>query len=74
MDRVNLTLPEELNSEVIALSKKHGVPVVEIIRRFIRLGLLEDEKGPFRIIDDAGQEIIVEMHPPRESANKLQLW
>ena len=47
---------------------------MEIIRRFIRLGLLEGGKGPFRIIDDAGQEIIVEMHPPRESANKRQLW
>lgn len=74
MDRVNLTLPTELNDQVIALSREHGIPVVQLIRRFIELGLLEDQKGPFSFKDDAGQEVIVEIFPPQQEDNKHRIW
>jgi hypothetical protein len=38
--RYNLVLPEELYNEVQALAERRGTTVVEVFRRFIRLGLL----------------------------------
>ena len=38
--RYNLVLPEELYHEVQTLAERRGTTVVEIFRRFIRLGLL----------------------------------
>jgi hypothetical protein len=38
--RYNLVLPEELYNEVQALAESRGTTVVEVFRRFIRLGLL----------------------------------
>jgi hypothetical protein len=40
MKRYNLVLPEELFNEIKILSEKQHTTVVEILRRFIRLGLL----------------------------------
>jgi hypothetical protein len=38
--RYNLVLPEELYTEVQTLAERRGTTVVEVFRRFIRLGLL----------------------------------
>jgi hypothetical protein len=38
--RYNLVLPEALFSEVQALADQRGVTVLELLRKFIRLGLL----------------------------------
>jgi hypothetical protein len=38
--RYNLVLPEELYNEVQMLAERRGTTVVEVFRRFIRLGLL----------------------------------
>ena len=38
--RYNLVLPEDLYKEVQTLAERRGTTVVEIFRRFIRLGLL----------------------------------
>lgn len=38
--RYNLTLPEELFDEVQALADRKQTTVVELLRRFIKLGLL----------------------------------
>ena len=38
--RYNLVLPEELYNEVQTLAEHRGTTVVEVFRRFIRLGLL----------------------------------
>ncbi len=38
--RYNLVLPEELFAKVQELADERGVTVVEILRRFIKLGLL----------------------------------
>jgi hypothetical protein len=38
--RYNLVLPEDLYNEVQTLAERRGTTVVEVFRRFIRLGLL----------------------------------
>ena len=38
--RYNLVLPEELYDEVRRLAEKNNTTVVELLRKFIRLGLL----------------------------------
>jgi CopG-like RHH_1 or ribbon-helix-helix domain, RHH_5 len=38
--RYNLVLPEELYQEVQTLAEQRGTTVVELLRRFIKLGLL----------------------------------
>jgi hypothetical protein len=40
MKRYNLVLPEELYSELEKVADDKGVPVVELLRKFIKLGLL----------------------------------
>jgi hypothetical protein len=38
--RYNLVLPEELYSELQTVAERHHTTVVELIRRFVKLGLL----------------------------------
>lgn len=40
LKRYNLALPEELFEEVADIAKRHDTTVVDILRRFIKLGLL----------------------------------
>ena len=59
--RYNLVLPEELFAKVQELAEKRGVTVVEILRRFIKLGLLvaQSEDAPdmtFVVIREGGSE------------------
>jgi len=40
LKRYNLSIPEELFDEVEVIAKSHDTTVVDILRRFIKLGLL----------------------------------
>ena len=40
LKRYNLSIPEELFQEVERIAKSHDTTVVDILRRFIKLGLL----------------------------------
>jgi hypothetical protein len=46
--RYNLSLPEELYQEVQALAEERHTTVLELLRRFVKLGLLvaRSEKSP----------------------------
>ena len=58
--RYNLVLPEELFAKVQELADERSVTVVDILRRFIKLGLLvaqsEDSPDSTFIIRDGGSE------------------
>ncbi len=60
LKRYNLVLPEELFNAVQALADKRQTTVVELIRRFIKLGLiaakLEDTPGAALIIREGDEE------------------
>jgi hypothetical protein len=63
--RYNLVLPEDLYNEVRRQADEHGTTVVELIRKFIKLGLLamdvqEDPKSALIIREgDTEREIIL---------------
>jgi hypothetical protein len=52
--RYNLVLPEELYDEVRHLAKKNNTTVVELLRKFIKLGLLA-----VRIQDDPSSALLI---------------
>jgi len=58
--RYNLALPEDLYDEVQSLADRQQTTVVEVLRRFIRLGLLatevQDRTGTALIIRDGDRE------------------
>lgn len=58
--RYNLALPEELFNEVQQLAEKRQTTVVELLRRFIKLGLIaaqvEDTPGAAIFIRDGDTE------------------
>lgn len=53
MKRYNLVLPEELYFEVEKIANKEKISVVEILRRFIKLGLVAT-----KIQDDPDSHLI----------------
>lgn len=58
--RYNLALPEELFAELERVAKKRHTTVVEILRRFVKLGLLaehiEDTPGSALLIREGSTE------------------
>ena len=58
--RYNLALPTALYDEVKQAADKHGVTVVDIIRKFLQIGLmvikLQDEPGAALIIREGDSE------------------
>ena len=52
--RYHLVLPQELYDEVESLAERHGTTVVEILRRFVKLGLVAT-----RIENDPNSKLIV---------------
>jgi hypothetical protein len=58
--RYNLVLPEILYEELRQEAETRGVPVVELLRKFIRIGLLavriQDEPGSALIIREGDSE------------------
>lgn len=48
MKRYNLVLPEELWTEIQAIADRDGTTAVEVIRRWLKLGLLA-EKGEVKL-------------------------
>jgi hypothetical protein len=72
--RYNLTIPPELNAELQRISQERNIPVPELIRHFIKLGLIEDQLGPFVYTDENGKRIEVELFPQLEDDQKLRLW
>lgn len=63
--RYNLVLPEDLYNEVRRQADEHGTTVVELIRKFIKLGLLamdvqEDPESALIIREgDTEREVIL---------------
>ncbi len=72
--RYNLTIPPELNAELQRVSQERNIPVPELIRQFIKLGLIEDQVGPFVYTDENGRRVEVELHPRQQDDDKLRLW
>lgn len=62
MKRYNLVMPEELYNELKAVSDKKQLTVVDVMRNFIKLGLLVDK------LNDEGAEIII-----RQGATEKQI-
>ena len=58
--RYHLALPENLYIEIDLLAKENGTSIIELIRRFVKLGLivakLENEKDSAVIIRQGGRE------------------
>ena len=58
--RYHLALPEELYMEIELLAKENGTTIIELIRRFVKLGLiaakLENEKDAAIIIRQGERE------------------
>jgi hypothetical protein len=58
--RYNLVLPEELYNEVDRLAKRHHTTAVELLRRFVKLGLLvakaEESPDPAFLIRKGDEE------------------
>lgn len=59
----NLKLPDGLYNELKDLSKKQGTSVAEILRKFIRLGLLatkyQDDPGSSILVEENGKQKIL---------------
>lgn len=45
MKRYNLALPEELFREIERIADDHGLTVVDVMRAFVKLGLLAEKIG-----------------------------
>ncbi len=54
MKRYHIALPSELLGEIQGVADKRGVTVVELFRRFIRLGLIAD-----KVQDTDGSELLI---------------
>lgn len=54
MKRYNLVIPHALYDEVKALADQEDIPVLELLRRFIRLGLVL-----FRLLSDPETALLV---------------
>jgi hypothetical protein len=63
LKRYNLSIPEELFDEVEVIAKSHDTTVVDILRRFIKLGLLAT-----KIQDDENSALLI-----REGDNERQI-
>lgn len=56
--RYTLVIPQELYDEVEKLAKDEGVTVIEILRLYIRLGLLAS-KGEVKLQSKDGNEVVL---------------
>ena len=72
--RYNVTIPPELNAELQRLAEEHNMSVVELIRQFVRLGVIEERVGPFSFVDEHGKQVEIELFPERTQEKKLQVW
>jgi hypothetical protein len=71
--RYNLTVNSSQGADLLRISESHHVSIVDIIRRFCVLGILEDRRGPFFYRDEHGAQKEIELFPKKED-RKLQLW
>ncbi len=73
--RYNLSIAAEMDAELQRVSRKHNIPVPELIRRYTQLGLIEDKAGPFRFKDEDGNWKEIELFPPDgHDQRKKRLW
>jgi hypothetical protein len=57
MRRMHIIVPDELHSAVKELAQAKGVTAVDVIRQFLKLGLLATQPGmKVYIEDEAGKE------------------
>ena len=52
--RYNLVIPEDLFNEVKGVAEKQGTTTVDVIRKFIKIGLLAE-----KIQDESGSALII---------------
>ena len=66
MDELRILVPPELSAEMEKIADKHGILVVELLRQFIKLGMLaatieEDPHADLVIKQDNGVEHTVSL-------------
>lgn len=75
--RYNLVVPPELNADVQRVAQDHNIPVPDLIRLFIKLGLIANDvwqkPNAALIIRENGEEREIELFPP-EDDNTVRVW
>ena len=78
--RYNLILPPDMNTQVQQIAQDHNISVPELIRLFIKLGLIADrvsqKPNAALIIEEDGKQREIQLLPPKESEDEgpLRLW
>lgn len=73
--RYNLTVSEEMWEEIEKTAEREALPVAEVIRRFINLGLIATQPGTTLTLNSGDKSQHVRVFPERHKDDgTISLW
>jgi hypothetical protein len=73
--RYNLFMSEEMWDEVQNTARREGLPASEVVRRFVKLGLISTHPDSTLFLHRNGKQSKVRVFPEKhEDEDTLELW